>query len=99
MIEIKNKGKITKETCPICRGTGLELESARLLWERKVNLTKYELLCLMYKKMDNDSYLTDFSTYVNIPITQTDIYHIIKQRGLWEPCKNCKGKGVIIKNN
>ena len=53
----------------------------------------------MYKKMNNDSYLTDFSTYVNIPITQTDIYHIIKQRGLWEPCKNCKGKGVIIKNN
>ena len=85
------------ETCPNCNGTGLELDDARQLWERKVNITQNELIWLIAKKLNTNTFLTDYKTNVNFQITQSDLYQIIKQRGLWIPCRHCMGRGVVHK--
>ena len=91
-VKITRKHKIN---CPACRGTGLEYEEARLLWERKQGISQNELTWLICKKLNGKHYDTDFTHYVNMRITQTDIFNIIKMRELWVPCKSCKGKGVV----
>lgn len=70
------------ETCPDCRGTGLEFEEARLLRERKAELTPHEIIWLVNKKVIHQSYTTDGNTAIN-------------QRGLMVPCLRCQGKGKI----
>lgn len=87
----------TKEKCPYCRGTGLEYETARLLWERKVQITQPELTWIICRKLIKNAYQSDHKNYVNMHISRTDIIQVIKQRGLWVPCHWCAGKGVIKK--
>lgn len=87
------------EPCLVCRGTGLENEEARLLWERKESISDRELRFLINKKLYTGAYRTNSKTSVNFKITQMDLLQIIKQRGILTPCNHCKGKGVIqIKN-
>ena len=83
------------ETCPDCRGTGLEFEEARLLRERKTQLTPNEIAWLINRKVLHHSYTTDGTTAINFKITKNDIINIINQRGLMVPCLRCKGKGKI----
>ena len=90
--------KLKKKSCPYCRGTGLEYETARLLWERKVPITQPELTWLICRKMVKNMYQTDNKNYVNMHISKLDIMQIIKQRGLWVQCHYCSGKGVIQEN-
>lgn len=81
------------EVCPACRGTGLEYETARLLIERKQEITKPELTYLICKKLNNKNFETDLKSFVHMRITKTDLFAIIKQRGLLIPCHYCSGKG------
>lgn len=81
------------EVCPACRGTGLEYETARLLIERKQEITKPELTYLICKKLNTKSYDTDLKSFINMRITKSDLFAIIKQRGLLIPCHYCSGKG------
>lgn len=87
------------EPCPVCRGTGLENEDARLLWERKVGITDRELRLLISKKVLSKSFQTDYKTVVSFKITQMDLLQIIKRRGILTPCSHCKGKGFIQSKN
>ena len=100
-IIIKRKNKIIYrpsrqiQICPECNGTGLGNEHARLLWERKEEISRSELVDLIYKKLNQNMFLTDYKTCANFKISQMDLFQIIKKRGLWIPCSNCIGKGFI----
>lgn len=87
------------EPCPVCRGTGLQNEEARLLWERKEGISDRELRLLIAKKLYSGSFRTDRKTVVNFKITQMDLLQIIKQRGIWVPCSHCRGKGFVQSKN
>lgn len=87
------------EPCPKCRGTGLQNEEARLLWERKEDISDRELRFLVGKKLYTGAFKTDNRTTVNFKITQMDLLQIIKQRGIWTPCTHCKGKGFVQSKN
>lgn len=92
--------KITQsEPCPICRGTGLENEEARLLWERKEGISDKELRLLISKKLYSKRFTTDNKTSAVFKITKMDLLQIIKRRGIWEPCHYCKGKGMVHNKN
>lgn len=99
-IVIKRENKIVyhprkMEICPVCNGTGLGDKHARLLCERKEEISRSELIDLISKKLNQNMFLSDYKTCVNFKISQMDIFNIIKQRGLWIPCYNCMGKGFI----
>ena len=89
---------LKSEPCPICRGTGLENEEARLLWERKEGSSDRELRLLIHKKLYSKGFRTNNSKVI-FKITQMDLLQIIKQRGIWVPCHYCKGKGFIHNKN
>ena len=82
-------------SCPACRGTGYEFEEARLLHERKAQLTEHELVWLINRKAIHQTYTTDGTTSINMKITKTDIFNVIKNRGLLLPCICCQGKGKV----